>query len=59
MEKILPNWDLNDIGIFTIDYFKKSGKPFTEDTMIDILMNQQNKFGSNGQKLGYFLDVVL
>jgi hypothetical protein len=45
MGKIIPEWDLNDIGPFCYKHFmEKLKKPFTEDTMIDILIKQQSWF---------------
>jgi hypothetical protein len=45
MGKIIPEWDLNDIGPFCYEHFmEKLKKPFTEDTMIDILIKQQSWF---------------
>jgi len=45
MEKIIPDWDLDDIGPFCYKHFtEKLKKPFTEDTMIDILVKQSNWF---------------
>ena len=38
MKKIIPEWDLSDIGPFCYEHItEKLKKPFTEDTMIDIL----------------------
>jgi HEAT repeat protein len=41
MDNLIPCWDLEDIGLFTYEHFtKKIKRPFTEDTMIDILIKQ-------------------
>ena len=43
MEKIIPEWDLSDIGIFCYEHItEKIKKPFTEDTMINIINQQSN-----------------
>ena len=44
MEKLIPDWNLNDVHYFTIEYFDKLKKPFTEETMIDILIKQPDRF---------------
>jgi hypothetical protein len=45
MGKIIPEWDLNDIGPFCYEHFmKKLKRPCTEDTMIDILIKQSGWF---------------
>ena len=45
MEKIIPEWNLSDIGPFCYSHITdKLKKPFTEDTMIDILIKQSNWF---------------
>jgi len=43
---LFPNWDLeeNDDDNFISDYFKKKKMPYNEDTMIDCLKNQHNKY---------------
>ena len=39
MEIIIPEWNLSDIGPFCYSHITdKLKKPFTEDTMIDILI---------------------
>ena len=47
METLVPNWTLDDDDDddeMVKDYFKKSKKTYTEETMIDILKNQPNKY---------------
>ena len=45
MTKIIPEWNLSDIGPFCYSHItEKLKKPFTEDTMIDILIKQSNWF---------------
>ena len=43
-ETNFPNWSLDEVNEFAIDYFKKKKMPYNEDTMIDCLKNQRNKY---------------
>jgi hypothetical protein len=41
MEELIPKWDLDNIGKYCYEHFdEKLKKPFTENTMIDILVEQ-------------------
>ena len=43
MESLVPNWTLDDDDKMVKEYFVKTKRTYTEDTMIDILKTQPNK----------------
>ena len=44
MESLVPNWTLDDDDKMVKEYFVKTKRTYTEDTMIDILKTQPNKY---------------
>ncbi|MDR2924750.1 MAG: hypothetical protein LBU76_02150, partial [Azoarcus sp.] len=45
MVKVIPEWDLDNIGSFCYEHItEKLKKPFTEDTMINILTKHSDWF---------------
>ena len=44
METLVPNWTLDDDDKDIKEYFRKKKMAYTEDTMIEKLKNQNNKY---------------